>query len=133
MDGGKGFLFVAQENIDPFTIEYKQALDDIETIRIYILMRDFDGVNDNLANDEETSTLTKEHLYNLRNQGWVPPGSPSVQGSVPGDGVPTEPGVGGGGGGVGFGGGDSGGTGGSSGEYYNAWTGGLARRGRVLD
>jgi hypothetical protein len=89
MTAGKGYLFVANEYIDPFTIEYDPKLDTINTVRIYILMRDFDGVNDGLANDTEPTTLTKEHKYNLRNQGWVTPGTPSVQTSTPGDGTPS--------------------------------------------
>lgn len=89
MTAGKGYLFVANEHIDPFTIEYDPKLDTISTVRIYILMRDFDGVNDNLANDAEPTTLTKEHKYNLRNQGWVTPGTPSVQTSTPGAGEPS--------------------------------------------
>jgi hypothetical protein len=123
MASGKGYLFVAQEHIDPFTIEYLPDEDSIETVRIYILMRDFDGINDNLPNDAEPSVLSKEHHYNLRNQGWVPPGSPSVQGSVPGG--STEGSTGG----VGDSGGVSGiGAGaGSGGDYYNPYTGGVGR------
>lgn len=83
MAGGKGYLFVASQYIDPFTIEYHSETDTIESVRIFILMRDFDGVNDSLPNDAEPTTLTKEHHYNLKNQGWVTPGTPSVQTSLP--------------------------------------------------
>lgn len=96
MSSGKGFLFVASEHIDPFTVEYDPDTDTISAVRIFILMRDFDGVNDTYPNDYEPSTLTKEHHYNLRNQGWVVPGTPSVDGGVPGGGgggggTPEEP------------------------------------------
>jgi hypothetical protein len=36
------------------------------------LIRDFEGLDDELAVDEEPSTLSAEHHYNLKNQGWVP-------------------------------------------------------------
>jgi hypothetical protein len=110
---GKGILFVAHEYCDPFTIEYNPTTDTISPIRVQIMMRDFDGVNDNLANDEEPRTLSKEHHYNLRNQGWVPPGSPSVQGAVPGATPgPSSP--------IGSG---SIGSGGGIGSFYNPYTG----------
>jgi hypothetical protein len=124
MSAGKGYLFVANEYIDPFTIEYDPKTDTIETVRIYILMRDFDGVNDGLPNDAEPSTLSKEHKYNLRNQGWVTPGTPSVQTSTPGDGTPSL--VDTGDGAVG-GGGVSDSSSGPS-QYYNPYTGNLEYR-----
>lgn len=115
MVAGKGYLFVANEYIDPFTIEYDPKLDTISTVRIYILMRDFDGINDNLANDAEPTTLTKEHKYNLRNQGWVTPGTPSVQTSTPGTGEPSFDG--------GIGSVSSGSSGGTSHIVFNPYTG----------
>ena len=72
-DSGKGYLFVVGEKFEPFLVEYNKAIDDIVTKRIYIQMRDFQGINDNLANDEEPTTLTPQHNYNLLNQGWVTP------------------------------------------------------------
>lgn len=75
---GKGHLFVANETIDPLLIDYEADTDTITVNRILVLMRDFDGLNDGLLNDEEPSTLSKEHFYNLRNQGWVLPGSSGV-------------------------------------------------------
>jgi hypothetical protein len=90
MASGKGHLFVVQEFIDPVTVTYNLEDDDITSIRIWIMMRDFDGVNDGLPNDVEPVTLSKEHHYNLRNQGWVVPGSPSVQSSTPSDPPPPS-------------------------------------------
>lgn len=78
MASGKGFLFVAQEFIDPILIEYNPVGDAITTTRINVQVRDFDGVNDGLANDEHPTTLSKEHLYNLKNQGWVNPSNIGV-------------------------------------------------------
>jgi hypothetical protein len=78
--GGKGYLFIVQEFIDPITVEYKEDTDTFESVKVRILMRDFDGVYDGLANDDEPTSLSNTHHYNLRNQGWVPPGSRSAGG-----------------------------------------------------
>jgi len=88
MTAGKGYLFAAQEFIDPIVIEYDADTDTISTVKIVIQVRDFDGVNDGLANDQEPTTLSAEHHYNLKNQGWVQPGTPAVQGS---DGTGGDP------------------------------------------
>ena len=73
MVGGKGYLFVVGEKLEPFLVEYDPDTDSISTQRIYIQIRDFQGVNDGLANDEEPATLTNLHKYNLMNQGWLDP------------------------------------------------------------
>ena len=72
---GKGLLFIVSEVIEPLVVEYDADTDNISTIRVIIQIRDFDGVPDGLANDAEPSTLSKEHFYNLKNQGWLTPGS----------------------------------------------------------
>ena len=71
---GKGLLFVCSEYIDPIVVEYDADTDTITALRIIISIRDFDGVDDDLGNEDQPTTLTAEHLYNLRNQGWVKPG-----------------------------------------------------------
>jgi len=68
---GKGYLFVVGERIEPLLIEYDPDSDSIIIQRIYIQIRDFKGLNDGLANDEEPTTLSTEHNYNLKNQGWI--------------------------------------------------------------
>lgn len=73
MVGGRGYLFVVGARLDPFLVVYDSDSDSISTERIYIQVRDFKGVNDGLANDEEPSTLSDSHLYNLMNQGWFDP------------------------------------------------------------
>lgn len=70
MDSGKGFLFVAGEKINPLVIEYDPDTDTIDVEAIDILIRDFEGVDDGLGVDEEPTTLSAEHQYNLQNQGW---------------------------------------------------------------
>jgi hypothetical protein len=71
---GKGYLFVASKKIKPFYITYNPGGDSITNTEIAIEIRDFDGVDDSLEIDEEIATLSTEHSYNLKNQGWVSPG-----------------------------------------------------------
>lgn len=70
---GDGYFFVVGGDIEPLIIEYNEDTDSISIQRIYIQIRDFQGVPDGLANDQEPATLTPQHHYNLRNQGWVSP------------------------------------------------------------
>lgn len=70
---GKGFLFVCSPKTEPILVEYDEDADTITVDKVLILIRDFEGVDDGLANDEEPSTLSAEHEYNLRNQGWIDP------------------------------------------------------------
>jgi len=67
---GKGYLFVVNPDIEPLVISYDKATDSITTTKIAILARDFEGLRDGLQNDEEPTALSKEHFYNLLNQGW---------------------------------------------------------------
>jgi hypothetical protein len=71
MTSGKGFLFIAGSKIDPLIVEYRPLTDTITIERVAILIRDFKGVDDLLAVDEEPTTLSNEHKYNLINQGWL--------------------------------------------------------------
>lgn len=73
MASGNGVLFVVGEQLEPFYVEYDSDADTITTKSIYIQIRDFDGLDDGLANDEEPATLSNEHFYNLLNQGWFDP------------------------------------------------------------
>lgn len=67
---GKGYLFIAHPLCEPLVVEYDPDTDTITTTNVLIQMRDFDGIDDSLGNEEQPTTLTKEHLYNLKNQGW---------------------------------------------------------------
>jgi hypothetical protein len=71
---GKGYLFVTSKKLKPFYIKYDPDLDSITNTEIGIQVRDFDGVDDSLGIDEEIVSLSNEHSYNLKNQGWVSPG-----------------------------------------------------------
>jgi hypothetical protein len=122
---GLGLLFIAHRYMDPVHVEYYPATDTIVAIPIVIQIRDFEGVYDGLANDEEPYNLSPQHHYNLLNQGWVTPGTRPVDISTP-----TYPGIPSGGSDVGGGGtggvdgtGSGSGSGGGSGDYYDPYTG----------
>lgn len=68
---GKGVLFVVSEDTEPFYIEYNPTTDTISTTQITLEIRDFLGVDDGLADDNNPSTLSATHEYNLLNQGWT--------------------------------------------------------------
>lgn len=104
MASGKGFLFIAQEFINPLVVEYDLTEDDITVTPIFLQVRDYDGLDDGLANDEEPTSLSPEHFYNLRNQGWLGAGSTNV-GPGGGEVDPDPPAAPGGG------------------SYYNPWLG----------
>ena len=75
MDSGKGFLFVVGKKIEPFYIEYNEDTDTITVTNVTIEIRDFEGLDDSLTSEEEPATLSDEHSYNLKNQGWNSPGA----------------------------------------------------------
>jgi hypothetical protein len=77
---GKGFLFVVNPDCDPMIVAYDPSTQTFSVTRLTILARDFEGLFDGLSNDAEPTTLTKEHYYNLLNQGWVSPRSVTVTG-----------------------------------------------------
>jgi hypothetical protein len=67
---GKGRLFMVGRGTDPFYIEYDADSNTFSTTEILIQMRDFDRLDDGLAIEERPTTLSPEHEYNLKNQGW---------------------------------------------------------------
>lgn len=74
---GHGKLFISHKAIQPQYITYNDGDDcsndplgcTIHSVDIY--ERDFEGVDDGLANDECPTELTQAHRYNLYNQGWT--------------------------------------------------------------
>jgi hypothetical protein len=70
MASGKGYLFIVSEVTEPVLVEYDPDIDNITAKAVVIQIRDFDGVDDGLAPDEEPASLSAEHEYNLHNQGW---------------------------------------------------------------
>lgn len=67
---GNGYLFVSHPDLEPFYVEYDPDADTVTGNQITVEIRDFEGVDDGLEIDERPLTLSSEHEYNLRNQGW---------------------------------------------------------------
>ena len=82
MTSGRGILYLAGEVVDPIEIVYAEETNSISVRRIYIQIRDFKGLADDLANDEEPTTLSIQHQYNLMNQGWFSPDGGGTGSSV---------------------------------------------------
>lgn len=70
---GNGLLFVTHPQCDPFYVKYDANTKTFSTEKIYIQIRDFDGLPDNnfigfyrpLA-----ASAPNAHRYNIKNQGW---------------------------------------------------------------
>lgn len=71
---GNGYLFVVHPECDPIYVTYDTAAATVSATRITLQIRDFEGLNDTYETTfRPTSTvagLSKEHKYNLFNQGW---------------------------------------------------------------
>lgn len=67
---GEGYLFVAHPYCDPFMIRWNNSTQQFETLEVTVRARDFDGLEDGLRIGENPTSLSTEHHYNLRNQGW---------------------------------------------------------------
>lgn len=67
---GAGFLYICHPNCDPIIMKYDEVAKEFRASRISIYVRDFEGLEDNLKVDQRPTTLSKEHDYNLKNQGW---------------------------------------------------------------
>lgn len=67
---GSGYLFVSHPYCSPIVVKYDSTEDKFYASPINIFIRDFEGVSDGLAVGENPTTLSDEHHYNLRNQGW---------------------------------------------------------------
>ena len=67
---GQGYLYIAHPKCDPVIVRWNSDSSAFEAAKVTILIRDFEGLDDTLSTDENPSTLSKEHHYNLLNQGW---------------------------------------------------------------
>lgn len=67
---GQGVLFCAGSQYEPFMVQLTSPGVSVSLTRIYVQVRDLDGVNDSLDSETEPSSLTNPHKYNLYNQGW---------------------------------------------------------------
>ena len=66
----KGRLFVAGNNFDPCYISFDTQSNQFTKTSITIQIRDTEGVDDGLRDNERPKNLTGPHMYNLINQGW---------------------------------------------------------------
>lgn len=63
-------ILVGEDLPYPIKLEYDTATDTVSYTTLYLKIRDFFGVEDNYEISERSATLSDEHLYNLKNQGW---------------------------------------------------------------
>jgi hypothetical protein len=66
---GNGFLFVAGRYTEPLVVIYNGS--SFSSQKLFVLIRDFIGLDDGLGPDVEPTTLSNPHKYNLQNQGWL--------------------------------------------------------------
>lgn len=64
------FILCSAESTTPILLTYDVATDVVTQVSVPLSVRDFWGVQDNLAVTDRPATLTDTHKYNLRNQGW---------------------------------------------------------------
>ncbi len=70
---GQGYLYIAHPKCDPVLMRWNPETAAFQATRINLLIRDFEGVEDNLDVTTEPSDLSAAHHYNLKNQGWHKP------------------------------------------------------------
>lgn len=63
-------IIVSSGLTDPYAVSYDKDTDTITSYTAPIMVRDLWGVHDNLGENDRPTTLSPEHHYNLRNQGW---------------------------------------------------------------
>ena len=68
-------IIVSTDLTYPVLLSYNSSTDTVSQTTITVEVRDIWGVDDGLLINERPATLSDEHKYNLRNQGW----SPTVQ------------------------------------------------------
>ena len=66
---GLGNLYIVNAHCEPLRVSYDGVTFAATTINIRI--RDLEGLDDTLAIDERPASMTRNHYYNLRNQGWT--------------------------------------------------------------
>jgi len=65
-----GRLVVCSPNIEPIYIQYDKDSNTFFSARFGLQIRDFKGLDSTIPVDENPTTLSDEHSYNLKNQGW---------------------------------------------------------------
>lgn len=67
---GMGRLFLTHRFLEPLTLKYNISDNSLSAETIELKVRDTWGLDDSLDNSTRPSTLSAEHEYNLKNQGW---------------------------------------------------------------
>lgn len=63
-------VIVGEDLPYPIKLEYDEETDTVSIVTLHLKIRDFFGLEDGLEISERPTTLSDEHLYNLKNQGW---------------------------------------------------------------
>jgi hypothetical protein len=66
---GLGNLYVVNPYMEPVRVSYDGT--SFTAIQLDIQIRDMEGLDDSLEIQERPTSLTRNHYYNLRNQGWT--------------------------------------------------------------
>lgn len=69
---GEGLMILTNPNMQPVQVEFDEDTSTFIVTAITIEIRDFEGVDDGLNPEDHPTTLSNDHKYNLRNQGWPP-------------------------------------------------------------
>lgn len=85
-------IIVSDDLAKPVLLTYNSSTDTVTQTTIDIKVRDIWGLDDGLDVDERPATLSADHKYNLRNQGWAE-NIVTVSTSYDDDGDPTTPDV----------------------------------------
>lgn len=67
---GDGYLFVTHPLCNSIYVSYNSDTDTITVGEIDIEIRDIEGLDEDVPEDERPTVLTDVHKYNLYNQGW---------------------------------------------------------------
>jgi len=65
-------IIVSEDLTYPVLLSYNSTTDTVTQTTITVEVRDIWGVDDGLLVNHRPTTLSDEHKYNLRNQGWSP-------------------------------------------------------------
>jgi hypothetical protein len=65
-------VLVSADIDDPILLTYNRVTEAVTQSTLTLKIRDVWGIDDGLADDFRPTTLSDEHFYNLRNQGWSP-------------------------------------------------------------
>jgi hypothetical protein len=67
---GEGYLFIAHPYCEPLIVRWNALEEAFEAAEVTIRVRDFNGLDDTLNVTDNPTSLSTNHHYNLRNQGW---------------------------------------------------------------